>query len=157
MLNYSMHISWSDKDDGFIATVPEFNNLSAFGKTYREALEELEVVLSGYVEVYNEDNVPLPEPKKLSDYSGQIRIRMPKELHQCLAREADNQGVSLNQYMVYLLSKNYPLRAIEQFGVIVSKLLIDSEDPPTSESIGERSLWDLRGDNPTTINRWGRL
>lgn len=36
--------------------------------------------------------------------SGQFRLRLPRELHQDLAREAKEQGVSLNSYVLYLLS-----------------------------------------------------
>lgn len=37
-------------------------------------------------------------------HSGQFRLRLPKDLHQDLAREAREQGVSLNSYVLYLLS-----------------------------------------------------
>ncbi|WP_327204053.1 toxin-antitoxin system HicB family antitoxin [Paenibacillus tyrfis] len=39
------------------------------------------------------------------DYSGSIRVRMPKTLHRDLATAAELEGVSLNQYMLYKLSK----------------------------------------------------
>ena len=39
------------------------------------------------------------------DKSGQLRLRIPKDLHKDLALSADRQGVSLNTYMIYLLSK----------------------------------------------------
>ncbi|MCK4883223.1 MAG: type II toxin-antitoxin system HicB family antitoxin [Candidatus Omnitrophica bacterium] len=160
MQNYSINISWSDKDEGFIGVIPEFNNLSAFGETYNEVLEELQKVLNGYIEVYDEDNIPLPEPKKLQDYSGQTRLRMPKELHQSLAHESENQGVSLNSYMVYLLSKNYPLQAIEQFGIIVSRMRYESEDLPTFAQIKQvenLSLVDVSDENSTTIPQGSRI
>ncbi|MFW5735185.1 MAG: toxin-antitoxin system HicB family antitoxin [Oceanidesulfovibrio sp.] len=37
-------------------------------------------------------------------YSGQIRLRMPKTLHASLSRLAETEGVSLNTYLVHLLS-----------------------------------------------------
>lgn len=42
---------------------------------------------------------------ELEGYSGKILIRIPKELHKTLAKEAKENGVSLNQYAVYKLSK----------------------------------------------------
>ncbi len=116
MLNYSININWSDKDGGFIATVPEFRNLSAFGKTYEEALEQAKIVLDGYIETYNEDNLSLPEPLDIPNFSGQIRLRLPKNLHQTLALDAERQGVSLNTYMIAQLSLNYGLSKINDFG-----------------------------------------
>ncbi len=52
----------------------------------------------------------------MKKYSGQIRLRMPKALHCFLVEEANKQGVSLNQYMVYLLARgneNVKLSRIE--------------------------------------------
>lgn len=107
MNNYSINISWSDKDQGFIATIPEFKNLSAFGKTYEDALEQAKTVLDAYIEVYIQDGETLPEPNKISSYSGQVRLRMPKDMHHQLASQAQKQGVSLNTYMVSLLAVNH--------------------------------------------------
>nr|WP_246473258.1 toxin-antitoxin system HicB family antitoxin [Treponema parvum] len=38
--------------------------------------------------------------------SGQFKIRIPKSLHKTLAEDSKKEGVSMNQYCVYLLSKN---------------------------------------------------
>ena len=47
----------------------------------------------------------IPEPKSTEQYSGEFRLRIPKELHKELAIDAEEEGVSMNQYCVYLLSK----------------------------------------------------
>ena len=52
-----------------------------------------------------EDGVPIPEPARLEDYSGQFKLRLPKSLHKQLAQRSSEEGVSMNQYCVYLLSK----------------------------------------------------
>ena len=44
--------------------------------------------------------------KEKTDYSGNFRVRIPKSLHAKLAEDAKGEGTSLNQYIVYLLSKN---------------------------------------------------
>ncbi len=107
MFPYSINLIWSDEDKGYIATIPEFKNLSAFGATRDEALKEAETVLEGYLETLKEENLAIPQPEKISEYSGQMRIRMPRHLHQCLVVSADREGVSLNTYMLHLLSMNY--------------------------------------------------
>ena len=38
------------------------------------------------------------------DCSGKIRVRIPKKLHAKLANESYEQGMSLNSYIIYLLS-----------------------------------------------------
>ena len=52
-----------------------------------------------------EDGITIPEPSRLEDYSGQFKLRLPKSLHRLLAQRSDEEGVSMNQYCVYLLSK----------------------------------------------------
>ena len=60
--------------------------------------------MEGYIEVKLENNIPIPEPEKVSDYSGKFNVRLPKSLHQRLAIEANNEGISLNQLVLYKLA-----------------------------------------------------
>ncbi|MDY5510092.1 MAG: toxin-antitoxin system HicB family antitoxin [Dysosmobacter sp.] len=48
---------------------------------------------------------PLGEVKSALDFSGKLNIRIPKSLHKRLSLEAKEDGVSLNQYIVYKLSR----------------------------------------------------
>lgn len=121
MLPYSINLTWSDEDGGYIATCPEFKNLSAFGETPEEALKEAKIAIEGFLEDLKEENATPPKPVKLSDYSGQIRLRMPRQLHQCLTSAADQERVSLNTFMIYLLSLNY--------GVFINKLAREEKNP----------------------------
>jgi antitoxin HicB len=114
MAKYSINILWSEEDKGFIATVPEFPSLSAFGETYEVALKEAKTALEGYIEILKEDGEALPAPHTINNYSGQTRIRMPRELHLNLAIESERQNMSLNSYMVYLLSVNYVYSRLER-------------------------------------------
>ena len=43
--------------------------------------------------------------KELEDYSGRIVLRLPRSLHKTLKEQAAIEGVSLNQYMLYKLSR----------------------------------------------------
>ena len=44
--------------------------------------------------------------KARREYSGKISIRVPKELHQLLIEKAKDNGVSLNQFIVYKLASS---------------------------------------------------
>jgi len=105
---YSINIFWSEEDDCYVATIPDFPYLSAFGDTQEEAVADAQKVIQMAIESLQRDGIPLPEPKyhKTQEYSGQVRLRMPKSLHNELVLSAENEGVSLNTYMVSLLSKN---------------------------------------------------
>ena len=53
-----------------------------------------------------EDGVEIHEPDSLEDYSGQFKLRIPRSLHRSLAEHSRREGISMNQYCVYLLSRN---------------------------------------------------
>ena len=52
------------------------------------------------------DKIDISEPVTLEDYSGQFKLRIPRSLHRSLAEHSKEEGVNMNQYCVYLLSKN---------------------------------------------------
>ena len=86
--HYPVEIHYSTEDGGFIATFPDLPGCSAWGAT--EAAGN-----------------PIPEPSPLTDeadYSGRFVMRIPKRLHADLVKSAKRQGVSLNQYVLYLLA-----------------------------------------------------
>lgn len=106
----AISIKWSDDDNGFIATIPGINALSAFGSTREQALSELNTAAEVYFEALEEAGKPLPIPEKVIPFSGQLRLRMPKSLHASLSSGAESEGVSLNTYIVSLLSERHIVR-----------------------------------------------
>ena len=102
---YSFNLRYSEEDQGYIAVSPEFPGLSAFGETPKQAIEEARTALELFIETYKEENKPLPEPNVVKDYSGQIRIRLPKSLHQRLAMQAEEEGTSINSLMIQYISE----------------------------------------------------
>ena len=53
-----------------------------------------------------EEGIEINEPDNLDDYSGQFKLRLPRSLHRLLAEHSKREGISMNQYCVYLLSRN---------------------------------------------------
>ena len=61
--HYSMLIQWSDEDEAFLVTLPEFGGgPKTHGDTYEEAVKNGREVLEGLIEIYQQDGLPLPEP-----------------------------------------------------------------------------------------------
>lgn len=96
MRRYSMHVAWSDEDAEFVATSPEFPGLSALAATETAAVRELKRTLRGAIAAFQRDREPLPQSRHVARYSGQFRLRLPKFLHEQVARHAELNGVSLN-------------------------------------------------------------
>jgi len=53
----------------------------------------------------DESTISLVEVRALRECNGKISVRVPKELHYNLLERAKENGVSLNQYIVYKLAR----------------------------------------------------
>lgn len=49
-LKYKINIFWSDADNAYIAEMPELSGCMADGKTYKEALKNIEVIAEDWIE-----------------------------------------------------------------------------------------------------------
>lgn len=58
------------------------------------------------LKLHYEEGVEIHEPDSLEDYSGQFKLRIPRSLHRLLAEHSQREGIGMNQYCVYLLSRN---------------------------------------------------
>jgi len=60
---YEVIIYWSNEDDSFIAEVPELPGCAADGKTYAEALKNVQVVIEEWIETAKKLNRVIPVPR----------------------------------------------------------------------------------------------
>ncbi|MDX1493079.1 MAG: type II toxin-antitoxin system HicB family antitoxin [Longimicrobiales bacterium] len=60
---YEIILYWSNEDQAYIAEVPELEWCAADGKTYQEALENVEVIIDEWIETALEKGWTVPEPK----------------------------------------------------------------------------------------------
>lgn len=109
MLPYEIHLFYSEEDEGYIATVHELPGCSAFGETPADALREIEVAAKLWISAARKEKREIPEPIMSKKFSGRFALRMPKELHRELEREAREQGVSLNQWILFKLAHDKPI------------------------------------------------
>ncbi len=63
MSKYELIIYWSDDDQAFIAEVPELPGCAADGKTYKEAVENVEGIIQEWIETAKELGRTIPKPK----------------------------------------------------------------------------------------------
>jgi predicted RNase H-like HicB family nuclease len=62
-LKYEIIIYWSEEDQSYIAEVPELPGCAADGKTYKQALANVEVIIREWIETAKELKRPVPAPK----------------------------------------------------------------------------------------------
>jgi predicted RNase H-like HicB family nuclease len=60
---YEIILYWSKEDEFFIAEVPELAGCMADGKTYIEALENVQTIIKEWIETAQSLGRPIPEPK----------------------------------------------------------------------------------------------
>jgi predicted RNase H-like HicB family nuclease len=63
MNRYEVILYWSEPDRAILAEVPELPGCMADGKTCREALANVEVVIAEWIETARELGRPIPEPR----------------------------------------------------------------------------------------------
>ncbi len=89
----------------YYARVLELDGCQSTGDTFEEAYYNIKDAMKGWIETKLNAGFKIPLPTGYDDYSGKFMVRIPKSLHYKLAIEAQKEGVSLNQYAVYKLSK----------------------------------------------------
>jgi predicted RNase H-like HicB family nuclease len=105
-LSYHIVIQYQNDESGsyYFATVQEFDGCMSHGNSYEDAFRNIQEAMELWIETKLENGFPVPQPFDDSKYSGKFVLRLPKSLHARLAIEAEQEGVSLNQYALYRLS-----------------------------------------------------
>jgi predicted RNase H-like HicB family nuclease len=60
---YEIIMYWSEEDQAFIAEVPELPGCIADGATYQEALANVQVIITEWIDTAKELGRPIPQPK----------------------------------------------------------------------------------------------
>lgn len=104
-LPYRIEVVPDTHENGFAASCPELLGCVTCAEDIDELMKNIESAKRLWLEAAIEDGIDIPEPKTTDAYSGQFKLRIPKTLHKFLAEESKREGISMNQYCLYLLSK----------------------------------------------------
>ena len=69
MTKYETIIYWSQADQACIVEVPELPGCAADGKTHKEALANVEMVIGEWIETANQLGRAIPEPRRRLTFS----------------------------------------------------------------------------------------
>ena len=105
-MSYRLEIVRDDAEGGFVASYPDLPGCITCGETEEEAVKNALDAKKVWLEAALEENIEIPAPDSLEAYSGQFKLRLPRSLHRSLAEHSQREGISMNQYCVYLLAKN---------------------------------------------------
>ena len=105
-LPYRLEIVEDKSEGGYVASYPDLPGCLTCGETIDEVVKNANDAKKEWLLAAIEENIDIPEPDTLDNYSGQFKLRMPRSLHKSLTNHALREGISMNQYCLYLLSKN---------------------------------------------------
>jgi predicted RNase H-like HicB family nuclease len=118
LIKYYMNLPYAikvipEEAGGYSVKIEELPGCISQGETIVETIKNIKEVQEVWLEVAIKEGLKIPVPKVKEEYSGKFVLRIPKSLHRKLSDLAREEGISLNQIVVTLLSERYPLRKIE--------------------------------------------
>ena len=105
-LPYRMEIIPDTAEGGYVVRFPELPGCLTCADTLEEAVRNAADCRKEWLTAAMEEGIDIPEPVSEEEYSGQFKLRIPKSLHKSLAEHSKAEGISMNQYCLYLLAKN---------------------------------------------------
>jgi predicted RNase H-like HicB family nuclease len=61
--DYHINVFYSEEDGGYIADIPDLKPCSAFGETPEEAVHQVEIAKTAWIESAKANDLPIPEPR----------------------------------------------------------------------------------------------
>ena len=109
-LNYYIKLNYpstmvKDEEGSYLIEYPDLKGCMSCAPTLNGAIEMAEDAKIAWIETAYDSNMDIPEPRELSAFSGNFKLRIPKTLHKNLVYTAKKEGISMNQLCVYLLTR----------------------------------------------------
>ena len=105
-LPYRLEIVEDQEEGVYVVSYPDLPGCITCGDTIEDAMNNAKDAKKAWIEAALEEGIEINEPDSIEDYSGQFKLRIPRSLHRSLAEHSQREGISMNQYCVYLLSRN---------------------------------------------------
>lgn len=94
---------------GWLASITDLKGCMSDGETQEEALSNLLDAKAAWIKtaIKRGQQIPLPSSQEDEEYSGKFTLRLPRFLHRELSLAAKKDNMSLNSYLLSLLSLNF--------------------------------------------------
>lgn len=105
-LNYKVQVVKDEAEGGYVLSIPDLKGCLTSSNDIGSGMMRLEDAKKEWIKAAMEEGYEVPEPDSAENYSGQFKLRIPRSLHKELAERSRREGVSMNQYCLYLLSRH---------------------------------------------------
>lgn len=112
-----------EPEGGWFVRVKELPGCMSQGDTPEEAMAMITDAMEGWLEVALDHDMTIPEPRLDEAYSGKFVVRLPKSLHRKCVEQADQDGVSLNQWIVATLAETIGTKTMKISSLINEKII----------------------------------
>jgi antitoxin HicB len=122
-----------EEEDLWVATIDALPGCTARGASPDEAVDRAGAAIAEWLASAKREGKSVPEPKTAQSHSGRLLLRMPQTLHAELARIAERESVSLNQFITDVLAGALGWRSTGQkarSGGAVRQLDVDDQAAP---------------------------
>jgi len=103
---YLKIVEWSEEDQCYVGSIPGWIGRCCHGNDEEEVYRQLGRILEEWIEIYEEDNLPLPPALSGKQFSGKFQLRIDSDLHKALAIKALQVNESLNSYCGKILKSS---------------------------------------------------
>jgi len=95
-----------EENPGWVAKIKELPGCLTKADTFEELEGMIRDAMHSWLEVALEDGIPITEPRLEENYSGKFVVRLPRSLHRELVEQSEQEGVSLNTWVIHILAKS---------------------------------------------------
>lgn len=122
-------------DDGsYFIEFPDLPGCMTQVEDARDIAAMADEIRTLWIETEYERGADIPEPAGHTGYSGRFVMRVPKSLHRTLAQSARQEGMSLNAYVLYLLSERQAVTRMES---------VTKQDVQLADDVGDKRTVSL--------------
>lgn len=104
----------ADLDGGYVIRFPDLPGCVSQTDDLVEVGTIADEIRTLWIETEYEAGAEIPLPSYPEEYSGKFNLRLPRSLHRKLAESAEQEGVSLNQYVTQILARGDAQTKVER-------------------------------------------
>ncbi len=103
----------AEPEGGYVISFPDLPGCMTQVESLAEVGPMAEEARNLWIETAYDHGITISPPSYPEEYSGKFNLRVPRSLHRLLAEAAKRDSISLNQYVVMLLSRGDSLARME--------------------------------------------
>jgi predicted HicB family RNase H-like nuclease len=103
--HYLKIVEWSEEDQCYVGSIPGWIGKCCHGDDEEGVYRQLCQILDEWIEIYENDDIPLPASISGKKFSGKFQLRVDSDLHKALTIRAMQANESLNSFCGKILRK----------------------------------------------------